>query len=73
MGVHYTDQERARELGDPLHTVVEAPTKQTAEEAAGKLGFESPWAHPVTTEQARNALRLSRRKEHLRQSPSHNH
>src|SRR5438477_4847618 len=42
-GIYYTDQEYARLMGDPLRTVVEAPTKRAAEEAAGKLGFESPW------------------------------
>ena len=46
-GIYYTDREYARLLGDPLRTVIEAPTKRAAEEAAGKLGFESPWAHPV--------------------------
>src|SRR5881396_73326 len=55
-GIYYTDREYARLLGDPLRTVVEAPTKRAAEEAAGKLGFESPWAHPVTAEQAKQAL-----------------
>ena len=55
-GIYYTDREYARLMGDPLRTVVEAPTKRSAEEAAGKLGFESPWAHPVTAEQAKQAL-----------------
>src|SRR6266567_8848611 len=45
-GIYYTDRECAHLLGDPLRTVIEAPTKRAAEEAAGKLGFESPWAHP---------------------------
>ena len=27
-GIYHTDREYARELGDPLRTVVEAPTKQ---------------------------------------------
>ena len=72
-GIYYTDREYARLLGDPLRTVIEAPTKQAAEEAAGKLGFESPWAHPVTAEQARNALWLPRRKRHHRQLPSRKH
>src|SRR5438552_6062138 len=62
-GIYYTDREYAREVGDPLRTVIEAPTKQAAEETAGKLGFESPWAHPVTTEQSRNAQWLPPRKQ----------
>src|SRR5437762_14366691 len=45
-GIDYTYREYAHLLGDPLRTVIEAPTKRAAEEAAGKLGFESPWAHP---------------------------
>ena len=45
-------------MGDPLRTVVEAPSKLVAEEIAGKLGLESPWAHPVTAEQAKQALWL---------------
>src|SRR5256885_13215427 len=49
-GIYYTDREYARLLGDPLRTVVEAPTKRAAEEAAGKLGFESSWAHPRSEE-----------------------
>lgn len=55
-GIYYTDREYARLLADPLRTVVEASSKSAAEEAAGKLGFESPWAHPVTAEQIPQAL-----------------
>ena len=51
-GIFFTDREYAREIGDPLRTVVEAPTKIAAEEAAMRLGFGDPWAHPVTAEQA---------------------
>jgi hypothetical protein len=54
-GIYYTDREYAREMGDPLRTVVEAPTKLAAEEVAARLGFTDPWAHPVTTEQAQRA------------------
>ena len=72
-GIYYTDREYAREIGDPLRTVIEAPTKQAAEETAGKLGFESPWAHPVTTEQARNAQWLPPRKQRHKQSPTRKH
>lgn len=66
-GIYYTDREYARTQGDPLRTVIEAPTKALAEEVAGKLGFESPWAHPVTTEQARQALWLPVRRARVRQ------
>jgi hypothetical protein len=72
-GIYYTDREYARLLGDPLRTVIEAPTKQAAEETAGKLGFESPWAHPVTVEQARHALWLPRRKRHQHRVPARKH
>ena len=72
-GIYFTDREYARLMGDPLRTVVEAPTKSAAEEAAGKLGFESPWAHPVNTEDAKQALWLPRRKRAQRQSSMRKH
>ena len=46
-GIYHTDREYARTLGDPLRTTIEAPTKIAAEEAAAKLGFNNPWAHPI--------------------------
>jgi hypothetical protein len=49
-GIYHTDREYARELGDPLRTTIEAPTKIAAEEAAAHLGFSDPWAHPVDSE-----------------------
>ena len=58
-GIYFTDREYAREMGDPLRTVIEAPTKLAAEEQAARLGFSDPWAHPVTPEQARNAKWIS--------------
>ena len=58
-GIYFTDREYAREMGDPLRTVLEAPTKLAAEEEAARLGFSDPWAHPVTSEQARNAKWIS--------------
>ena len=72
-GIYYTDRKYASLLGDPLRTVIEAPTKSAAEEAAGKLGFESPWAHPVKAEQVADALWLpspmpKRRHELVRKS-----
>ena len=73
-GIYYTDREHARLMGDPLRTVVEAPTKLAAEEIAGKLGLESPWAHPVTAEQAKQALWLpekrARHRHQFAQKPS---
>ena len=71
-GIYFTDREYARLMGDPLRTVVEAP-KRAAEEAAGKLGFESPWAHPVTAEQAKQALWLPQWKRAQRQSSTRKH
>lgn len=74
-GIYYTDREYAREMGDPLRTVVEAPTKLAAEEAAARLGFNDPWAHPVTTEQAQRAQWLPKNRPGYRQrfaqKPSH--
>lgn len=72
-GIYYTDREHARLLGDPLRTVVEAPTKLAAEEIAGKLGFETPWAHPVTSEQAKQASWLQKRQPGHRQKQAHKH
>jgi hypothetical protein len=51
-GIYYTDREYAREIGDPLRTVVEATSKSAAEETARRYGFTEPWAHPVTEEEA---------------------
>jgi len=69
-GIYYTDREYARLLGDPLRTVVEASSKSAAEEAAGKLGFESPWAHPVTAEQIPQALWIAPSTPKRRQKPT---
>ena len=63
-GIYFTDREYAREMGDRLRTVIEAPTKLAAEEEAARLGFSDPWAHPVTPKQARNAKWISVR--HIR-------
>jgi len=73
-GIFFTDREYAREIGDPLRTVVEAPTKIAAEEAAMRLGFGDPWAHPVTAEQARNAQWLPpRTRRHQPPARKHSH
>lgn len=61
-GIYYTDREYAREMGDPLRTVVEAPTKLAAEEAAARLGFSEPWAHPVHPEAVQRAEWLPKRR-----------
>jgi len=70
-GIYYTDREYARLLGDPLRTVVEAPTKLAAEKAAGRLGLESPWAHPVNSEQAKQALWFQKRQSGRRRGHAH--
>ena len=72
-GIYYTDREYAREVGDPLRTVIEAPTKLAAEEAAMRLGFGDPWAHPVSAEQAEQAQWLNKRRPRHRQELAHKH
>ena len=54
-GIYHRDREYAREMGDPLRTVIEAFSKIPAEEAAARLGFGEPWAHPITAEEAQRA------------------
>ena len=70
-GIYHTDREHARELGDPLRTVVEAPNKLIAEETAAQLGFGDPWAHPVTSQQVRRAQWLHKRRPGHRQELAH--
>lgn len=70
-GIYHTDREYARILGDPLRTTVEAPTKTAAEEAAAKLGFSDPWAHPVAPEVARLTERILARQPKHRQECGH--
>jgi hypothetical protein len=70
-GIYHTDREYARELGDPLRTTVEAPTKIAAEEAAAKLGFSDPWAHPVAPEVAKLTERILKRQPGHRQESGH--
>ena len=70
-GIYHTDREYARELGDPLRTVVEAPNKLIAEETAAHLGFGEPWAHPVNSLQARHAQWLHKRRQGHRQELAH--
>ena len=70
-GIYYTDREYAREMGDPLRTIVEAPTKLAAEEAAARLGFSDPWAHPVTAAEAQRAHWLPKERPVHRQKLAH--
>ena len=73
LGIYYPDREFARQMGDPLRTVVEAPSKLAAEEAAMRLGFDDPWAHPVSAEQAEQAQWLHKRRPRHRQELAHRH
>jgi hypothetical protein len=41
-GIYHTDREYARVMGDPLRTVIEAPTKLAAEEAAADSASVNP-------------------------------
>jgi hypothetical protein len=66
-GIYYTDREYAREHGAPLRTVIEAPTKLSAEEEAARLGFSDPLAHPVTPDQVSQAQWLPMRRGGHRQ------
>ena len=70
-GIYHTDREHARELGDPLRAVIEAPNKFTAEEIAVQLGFGDPWAHPVSSEEMRHAQWLAKRRPKHRQELAH--
>jgi hypothetical protein len=70
-GIYHTDREHARELGDPLRTVVQAPNKLIAEETAAQLGFGDPWAHPVNSVNARLAQWLHKRRPGHRQELAH--
>jgi hypothetical protein len=70
-GIYYTDREYARVNGDPLRTVVEAPTKIAAEELAARLGFGEPWAHPVNAEEIERAQWLPLRRAGHRQELAH--
>ena len=70
-GIYYTDREYARVMGDPLRTVVEGPNKLAAEEAAARLGFREPWAHPVTPQEALRAGWLPQRRQTHRQRSGH--
>jgi hypothetical protein len=66
-GIYHTDREYARELGNPLRTIIEAPSKLIAEETAARLGFGDPWAHPVNSLTARHAQWLQKSRPGHRQ------
>jgi hypothetical protein len=70
-GIYHTDREYAQTLGDPLRTTVEASTKIAAEEAAARLGFSNPWAHPVESEMAKLTERILKRQPEHRQECGH--
>ena len=70
-GIYHTDREHARELGDPLRTTVEAPTKIAAEETAARLGFGNPWAHPVAPEMVKLTEQILKRQPRHRQELAH--
>ena len=70
-GIYHTDREYARELGDPLRTTIEAPTKIASEEAAAKLGFCNPWAHPIAPEVVRLTQSVLKKHPGHRQELAH--
>ncbi len=70
-GIYHTDREYARMMGDPLRTTVEAPTKIAAEEAAARLGFSNPWAHPIAPEVTRLMQSVVKRLSCRRQELTH--
>jgi hypothetical protein len=72
-GIYHTDREYARLMGDPLRTVVEAPSKFAAEQAAARFGFSEPWAHPVTPEEAQRAGMLPQDSKSRRQQSNRTH
>ena len=70
-GIYHTDREHARELGDPLRTTVEAPTRIASEETAARLGFSNPWAHPVAPEMVKLTEQILKRQPRHRQELAH--
>ena len=70
-GIYNTDREYAQTLGDPLRTAIEAPTKIAAEEAAARLGFSNPWAHPVAPEIVTLTEQILKRQPRHRQECNH--
>lgn len=66
-GIYHVDREYAREMGDPLRTVIEAPNKVCAEEAAARLGFGEALAQLIAPDQAQQAQWLPGRRPGHRQ------
>jgi hypothetical protein len=60
-GIYHLDREYARELGDPLRTVIEASSKELAEQEAERLGFSFAWAHTIKSEEIAQAQWLPAR------------
>jgi len=54
-GIYHRNRDDAHQLGDPLRTVIEAPTELAAEELAARFGFSDPQVRPVTPQQASQA------------------
>ena len=69
-GIYHADREDARQVGDPLRTILEAADKVIAEATAARLGFKYVWAKPVNAEDVKDAQwlpvrpRVQRRKLH---------
>ena len=70
-GICHANREHARELRDPLRTVIEAPNKLIAEETAARLGFDDLRAHPVTSEEIGHAQWLHKCRPGHRQELAH--
>jgi hypothetical protein len=70
-GIYHTDRESARVLGDPPRTTIEAPTKIAAEEAAARLGFSNPCAHPVAPEMVKLMEQIVKRQQRHWQECGH--
>ncbi len=66
-GIYHADPEYARALGDPLRTVVQAPTQIAAEENAARLGFSDPAARLVRPDEVQRAQWLPQRRPGHRQ------
>ena len=66
-GIYHADRTHARNDGEPLRTVVNAPTKLAAEETASRLGFGDACARPITAEEAQRAQWLPQHRPGHRQ------
>ena len=66
-GIYHADEARARSEGDPLRTVVNAPTQLAAEEVAARLGFGDASARPIAPEEVQRAQWLPQHRPGHRQ------